>query len=161
MVPILTETHAQRRKRLANERQRSLREKQNVNTSSGVPITNDVNTQVSHTRENSVMKIGLGNSQQINPKTLASFLSFATLQPPYVKIFSHKDRNRKDTRMGWESQHMLSVMNTKDDTNDFVEALNDPCYIFVDLNNGSKYIKGFDEVTVSSVRIGGGFRFGV
>ncbi|CAG8567503.1 3221_t:CDS:2 [Diversispora eburnea] len=125
-------------------------------------------------------------------KTLASFLSFATLQSPDVKNLSHKfyDRDQtlnsildvartnysgrkssdhKDhqfilipggigigkTRMGWESQHMLSILKAKDsDTDDFVEALNDPCYIFVDLNNGCKYIKGFDEVAETSVRIG-------
>ncbi|RHZ54564.1 hypothetical protein Glove_426g36 [Diversispora epigaea] len=83
--------------------------------------------------------------------TLASFLSFATLQSP---IFPTRIGIGK-TRMGWESQNMLSILKAKDsDTDDFVEALNDPCYIFVDLNNGSKYIKGFDEVVETSVRIG-------
>ncbi|CAG8661461.1 7898_t:CDS:2, partial [Ambispora gerdemannii] len=125
-------------------------------------------------------------------KTLDSLLSFATLQSPDVKNFSHKfyDRDQalnsilnvartnyagrkssdhKDhefilipggigigkTRMGWESQHLFSSLKAKDsDTDDFVEALKDPCYIFIDLNNGSKYIEGFDEAAESSVRIG-------
>jgi hypothetical protein len=34
----ITETHKQRRKRLANERLRNYRKKQKVNTSTGVPI---------------------------------------------------------------------------------------------------------------------------
>ncbi|CAG8510643.1 12022_t:CDS:1 [Acaulospora colombiana] len=33
-------------------------------------------------------------------------------------------------------------------------TLKDPCYIFIDLNNGSKYIRGFDDVENPSVRIG-------
>ncbi|CAG8536916.1 11796_t:CDS:2, partial [Racocetra fulgida] len=59
------------------------------------------------------------------------------------------------TRMGWESQHMFSRLKPKDsDADDFIEALKNPCYIFVDLNNGCKYIKEFDEIVGSSVRIG-------
>ncbi|RIB18477.1 hypothetical protein C2G38_2036856 [Gigaspora rosea] len=58
------------------------------------------------------------------------------------------------TRMGWESQYMFSSMKTDECQADFVAALKDPLYILVDLNNGSRYIKEFDEVAVSSARIG-------
>lgn len=59
------------------------------------------------------------------------------------------------TRMGYESQHMFSSLKAQDsDAPDFVAALKDPFYIFIDLNNGSKYIKEFDEVVNSSIRIG-------
>ncbi|CAG8695996.1 11461_t:CDS:2, partial [Acaulospora colombiana] len=59
------------------------------------------------------------------------------------------------TRMGWESKHLSSILSTRsNDTAEFVEALKDPCYVFIDLNNGSKYIKGFDDVEDPSVRIG-------
>src|SRR5207248_1350546 len=40
------------------------------------------------------------------------------------------------------------------DTAEFIEALKDPCYIFIDLNNGCKYTDGFDDKEDSSVRIG-------
>src|ERR1044072_557434 len=45
------------------------------------------------------------------------------------------------TRMGWESKYLFSsLIRRSDDTDEFVEALKNPCYIFVDLNNGNKYI---------------------
>jgi hypothetical protein len=59
------------------------------------------------------------------------------------------------TRIGWESQYLLSSLKAENDyTDEFKEALKDPCYIFVDLNNGCKYLMGFDDKKDSSVRIG-------
>jgi len=57
------------------------------------------------------------------------------------------------TRMGWESKYLSSILSTRSssDTAEFVEALEDPCYIFIDLNNGSKYIRGFDDEEIPSV----------
>ncbi|CAG8739623.1 9465_t:CDS:2, partial [Funneliformis caledonium] len=59
------------------------------------------------------------------------------------------------TRIGWESQYLLSSLKAENDyTDEFKKALKDPCYIFVDLNNGCKYLMGFDDKKDSSVRIG-------
>ncbi|GET01548.1 hypothetical protein GLOIN_2v1805244 [Rhizophagus clarus] len=124
-------------------------------------------------------------------KTLASLLTSTILQPPIMKIPSHKfyDRDQalnsmlkvarsnfkgrkspdhKDhtfilipggigigkTRMGWESQCLSSITTSSYDTPEFIEALKDPCYISIDLNNGNKYIRGFDDRANESVRIG-------
>lgn len=45
------------------------------------------------------------------------------------------------THTGWESQ-CLKVGDA--DSVEFKEALENPCYIFIDLNNGSNYVPGFD-----------------
>ncbi|CAG8550372.1 15703_t:CDS:2, partial [Acaulospora morrowiae] len=59
------------------------------------------------------------------------------------------------TRMGWELKNLSSILSTRiNDTVEFVEALKDPCYVFIDLNNRSRYIKGFDDVEYSSIQIG-------
>ncbi|CAG8472137.1 18335_t:CDS:2, partial [Acaulospora morrowiae] len=58
------------------------------------------------------------------------------------------------TRMGWESKNLSSILSTRDDNTEFVEALKDPCYVFIDLNSEYKYITGFDDVEDSNVRIG-------
>ncbi|CAG8502250.1 6908_t:CDS:2, partial [Acaulospora morrowiae] len=58
------------------------------------------------------------------------------------------------TRMGWESKHLSSTLSTISGATEFVEALKDPCYVFIDLNNGCNYIRGFDDVEIPSVRIG-------
>ncbi|GET52487.1 hypothetical protein GLOIN_2v1805244 [Rhizophagus irregularis DAOM 181602=DAOM 197198] len=59
------------------------------------------------------------------------------------------------TRMGWESKYLSSnLVGGNDDNDDFVEAMKNPCYNFIDLNNGSKYIDGFDDKEDASVRIG-------
>ncbi|CAG8731637.1 16768_t:CDS:1, partial [Acaulospora colombiana] len=59
------------------------------------------------------------------------------------------------TQMGWESKHLHSILSTRSgDRAEFVEALKDPCYIFIDLTNGSKYIRSLDDVEDQSVRIG-------
>ncbi|GES77802.1 hypothetical protein GLOIN_2v1805244 [Rhizophagus clarus] len=124
-------------------------------------------------------------------KTLASLLTSTILQPPIMKIPSHKfyDRDQalnsmlkvarsnfkgrkspdhKDhtfilipggigigkTRMGWESQCLSSITTSSYDTPEFIEALKDPCYISIDLNNGNNYIRDFDDRANESVRIG-------
>ncbi|CAG8755860.1 24608_t:CDS:2, partial [Dentiscutata erythropus] len=49
------------------------------------------------------------------------------------------------TQIGWESKHLSSLLLTRSsNTIEFVEALKDPCYVFIDLNNESKYIRDFD-----------------
>ncbi|GES90818.1 hypothetical protein GLOIN_2v1805244 [Rhizophagus clarus] len=135
---------------------------------------------------------GTQKKDKQTPKTLASLLTSSILQPPVVKIPSHKfyDRNQAlnsilkvarynyegrntpdhknhrfilipggigigKTRMGWESKYLTSTLSTRSsDTAEFAEALKDPCYIFIDLNNGNKYIKDFDNKEDPSIRIG-------
>ncbi|GES82061.1 hypothetical protein GLOIN_2v1805244 [Rhizophagus clarus] len=134
---------------------------------------------------------GTRKKEKQTPKTLASLLTSTILQPPIMKIPSHKfyDRDQalnsmlkvarsnfkgrkspdhKDhtfilipggigigkTRMGWESQCLSSITTSSYDTPEFIEALKDPCYISIDLNNGNKYIRGFDDRANESVRIG-------
>lgn len=58
------------------------------------------------------------------------------------------------TRMGWESKHLSSIKKSSGDTSEFIKALEDPFYIFIDLNNGSKYIEDFDSGEDPSIRIG-------
>ncbi|PKY48303.1 hypothetical protein RhiirA4_524867 [Rhizophagus irregularis] len=59
------------------------------------------------------------------------------------------------TRMGWKSKYLSSnLVGENDDNDEFVEAMKNPCYNFIDLNNGSKYIDGFDDKEDASVRIG-------
>ncbi|CAG8656881.1 3417_t:CDS:1, partial [Acaulospora colombiana] len=59
------------------------------------------------------------------------------------------------TRMGWESQYLLSSVKSEDyDNDDFKEALKDPCYIFIDSNDRFRYTSGLDNEVESSVRIG-------
>ncbi|CAG8639550.1 5838_t:CDS:2, partial [Funneliformis caledonium] len=55
------------------------------------------------------------------------------------------------TRMGWESQFLKGE---HADSAEFKEALENPCYIFIDLNNGCKYVPGFDCKTRPGIRIG-------
>ncbi|GES74835.1 hypothetical protein GLOIN_2v1805244 [Rhizophagus clarus] len=126
------------------------------------------------------------------PKTLASLLTSSILQPPVVKVPSHKIYDRDQalnsilkvarynyegrdtpdhknhrfilipggigigkTRMGWESKYLTSILTTRSsDTAEFVEALKDPCYVFIDLNNRNKYIEDFDNKEDPSIRIG-------
>ncbi|GET03046.1 hypothetical protein GLOIN_2v1805244 [Rhizophagus clarus] len=134
---------------------------------------------------------GTRKKEKQTPKTLASLLTSTILQPPIMKIPSHKFYNRdqalnlmlkvarsnfkgrkspdhKDhmfilipggigigkTQMGWESQYLSSITTSSYDTPEFIEALKDPCYISIDLNNGNKYIRGFDDRANESVRIG-------
>ncbi|CAG8597138.1 4343_t:CDS:2 [Ambispora gerdemannii] len=145
-----------------------------------------------HEDSDSDEESGTRKKEKQTLKTLTSLLASSILQPPAVKIPSHKfydrdqalnsilevarynyqGRNSPDhknhkfilipggigigkTRMGWESKYLPSILSTRSsDTAEFVEALKDPCYVFIDLNNGSKYIKGFDDVEDPSVRIG-------
>ncbi|CAG8724885.1 13539_t:CDS:2, partial [Funneliformis caledonium] len=59
------------------------------------------------------------------------------------------------TRMGWETKNMLDNLTRRnDDTDEFVKALKNPYYFSIDLNNGCKYIPGFDDKVSASVRIG-------
>ncbi|CAG8613575.1 14116_t:CDS:1, partial [Acaulospora colombiana] len=51
------------------------------------------------------------------------------------------------TRMGWETKHLHSILSTRSgDSAEFEEALKDPYYVFIDLNNENKYIRALDGV---------------
>ncbi|GES98232.1 hypothetical protein GLOIN_2v1805244 [Rhizophagus clarus] len=145
-----------------------------------------------HEDSDSDEESGTRKKDKRTPKTLASLLTSSILQPPVVKVPSHKfydrdqalnsilkvarynyeGRNTPDhknhrfilipggigigkTRMGWESKYLTSILSTRSsDTTEFAEALKDPCYVFIDLNNGNKYIEDFDYKEDPSIRIG-------
>ncbi|GES73730.1 hypothetical protein GLOIN_2v1805244 [Rhizophagus clarus] len=145
-----------------------------------------------HEDSDSDEESGTRKKDKRTPKTLASLLTSSILQPPVVKVPSHKfydrdqalnsilkvarynyeGRNTPDhknhrfilipggigigkTRMGWESKYLTSILPTRSsDTTEFAEALKDPCYVFIDLNNGNKYIEDFDDKEDPSIRIG-------
>ncbi|CAI2178094.1 8894_t:CDS:2 [Funneliformis geosporum] len=64
------------------------------------------------------------------------------------------------SRVGMESQHLISIAEEtalKNIGSNLVkDALNDPCYIFIDFNNGCKYLRKLDKMYLrpTSVRIG-------
>ncbi|CAG8561524.1 6321_t:CDS:2, partial [Diversispora eburnea] len=58
------------------------------------------------------------------------------------------------TWISWELKYLSSILLTSSDTTKFIEVLKDHCYIFIDLNNGNKYIRDFNNVEDSNVQIG-------
>ncbi len=84
-----------------------------------------------------------------------------------IALFNYKKRESEDqkdhnfilvpggigigkTRMGWESQYL----NVHADSVELKEVLKNPCYIFIDLNNGCKYVPGLDCDEGPGIRIG-------
>ncbi|CAB4439702.1 unnamed protein product [Rhizophagus irregularis] len=63
------------------------------------------------------------------------------------------------SRVGMETQHLISyaeesaLMNI-DRINLVKDSLNDPCYIFINFNDGCKYLQKLDKMHSASVRIG-------
>ncbi|CAG8792910.1 45284_t:CDS:2 [Gigaspora margarita] len=98
------------------------------------PIAKHIHIIVQPLFEKRKLNISDEDQERKKAKTLDSILLLATLQFPDIK---------------------KSSMTAQDsDAPDFVAALKDPFYIFIDLNNASKYIKEFDEAVNPSIRIG-------